>query len=201
MLVCPEHIAGKGNAMNEFISRYKERISGVITGFDRLVFRGNLALNHEAGMKGYLWANGIAWKDYATHVSEVSQRVKQASLAGMEACQRPIRYLNSAKESKEEMARAIARRDGITSGPVCAFTAVEPCFSWRVAGNRQTQKLQLLRSLRQCLFVYHYWIDATFGFMSARLQTWFPFALYIYMNGRRMARPADGPGRYALSAA
>ena len=38
--------------MNEFISKYSGQISGVIRGFDRLVFRGHLALNHEAGMKG-----------------------------------------------------------------------------------------------------------------------------------------------------
>lgn len=159
--------------MNEFISRYKDQIGGVISGFDRLVFRGNLSLNHEAGMKGYLWANGIAWKDYVNHVSEVSQRVKQASLAWIEAGKRPVRYLASGKENKQEMARAIALRDRITSGPVCAFTAVEPCFSWRVTGNRQTQKLQLLRGMRQCLFVYHYWIDGVFGFMSARCKPGF----------------------------
>jgi hypothetical protein len=195
MLVCLEHIAGKETPMNEFISRYRDQISGVITGFDRLVFRGNLALNHEVGMKGYLWANGIAWKDYAAHVSQISQRVKQASLAVMEASKRPVRYLSGGKESKEEMARAIARRDGITSGPVCAFTAVEPCFSWRVSGNRQTQKLQLLRGMRQCLFVYHYWIDAAFGFMSARLQTWFPFTFYVYLNGREwLARQMEQAG-------
>lgn len=181
--------------MNDFISRYSKQIGGVITGFDRLVFRGNLALNHEAGMKGYLWANGIAWKDYAQHVNEVSARVKQASLESVLACHRPVQYLSSSKDSKEEMARTIARRDGISSGPVCAFTAVEPCFSWRIQGNRQTQKLELKRSMRQCLFVYHYWIDKLFGFMSARLQTWFPFALYIYMNGREwLARQMDQAG-------
>lgn len=181
--------------MNEFIAKYNDQISGVITGFDRLVFRGNLSLNHESGMKGYLWAKGIAWKDYARHVEEVSQQVKRASLASMEACKRPVQYLRGAKQSKEEMARAIARQDNITSGPICAFTAVEPCFSWRIAGNRQTQKLQLLRSMRQCLFVYHYWIDPVFGCMSARLQTWFPFAVYVYMNGREwLARQMDQAG-------
>jgi hypothetical protein len=51
MLFCPETTSEKGNAMNDFISRYSDQISGVITGFDRLVFRGNLALNHETGMK------------------------------------------------------------------------------------------------------------------------------------------------------
>jgi hypothetical protein len=181
--------------MNEFISRYQAQLSGVLSGFDRLVFRGQLALNHEAGMKGYLWANGIAWKDYAAHVAEVSQHVKRASLASMEASQRPIRYLLHGKDSKEQMACSIARQDGISSRPVCAFTAVEPCFTWRVVGNRHTQKLQLQRATRQCLYVYHYWIDAVFGFMSARLQTWFPFAIYIYMNGREwLSRQMDAAG-------
>jgi len=181
--------------MNEFISKYQSHLHGALTGFDRLVFRGQLPLIHDAGMKGYLWANHVPWKDYAAHVADVSQRVKQASLAPVEACDRPIRYLTSGKESKEEMARTIAREHGITSGPVCAFTAVEPCLSWRVAGNRQTQKLQLLRGMRQCLFVYHYWIDAVFGFMSTRLQTWFPFACYVYINGREwLARQMDEAG-------
>jgi hypothetical protein len=174
----------RGNAVNDFICKCQDAISGVLTGFDRLVLRGQLSLNHEPGMKGYLWANGVAWKDYAKHVEEVSRRVKQASLAPMEAENRPVRYLRSAQQSKEEMARTIAREDGVRQGPVCAFTAVEPCWSWRVAGNRETPKLQLLRSKRQCLFVYHYWIDPVFGFLSARLQTWFPFTVYVYMNGR-----------------
>ena len=195
MWLIESSIAEKGNAMNEFISRYQAQLHGTLTGFDRLVFRGQLPLIHDAGMKGYLWAYHIQWKDYASHVTAISQRVKQASLAPMQAAGRPIRYLTSGKESKEDMARAIARQDGITSGPVCAFTAVEPCLTWRVAGNRQTQKLQLLRGMRQCLFVYHYWIDAVFGFMSARLQTWFPFACYVYINGREwLARQMDEAG-------
>jgi hypothetical protein len=195
MLLIEDTTARKGNAMNEFISRYSNQLSGVISGFDRLVFRGNLALNHESGMKGYLWANGVAWKDYGSHVASVSDRVKETSVAVMHACQRPTQYLRSGKESKEGLAREIARRDRIGVGPVCAFTAVEPGFSWRVAGDRQTRKLRLVRCVRPGLFVYHYWIDSVFGFMSARLQTWFPFALYVYMNGREwLARQMDEAG-------
>lgn len=107
------------------------------------------------------------------YVAEVSQRMKQASLASLEELKRPIRYLTSGQQSKQEMARNIAREDHIESGPIWAFTAVEPCSSWRVVGNRQTQKLQLLRGMRQCLLVYHYWVDPVFGCMTARLQTWF----------------------------
>src|SRR5262245_10392748 len=49
--------------------------------------------------------------------------------------------------------------------------------------------------MHQCLFIYHYWMDATFGFMSARLQTWFPFPIYIYLNGREwLSRQMDQAG-------
>lgn len=181
--------------MNEFISRYRDQLSGVLSGFDRLVFRGQLPLIHDAGMKGYLYANGVGWKDYAEHVASVSKQVKKASLAEIEQAQRPIFYMTSGKESKQEKARTLAQQDEIRSGPICAFTAVESCLTWRVAGDRQAKKLQLLRGMRQCLFVYHYWIDAVFGFMSARLQTWFPFTISVFLNGREwLARQMDQSG-------
>ena len=181
--------------MNEFISRYSEYLSGTLSGFDRLVFRGNLSLIHDAGMKGYLWASKVAWKDYAAHVTEVSKRIKEAGLDAIKSCGRPVHYLTSARESKEEMARNIARRDGVSQGPICAFSAVEPCLSWRVVGDHESKKLRLQRTRRQCLFIYHYWIDDTFGFMSARLQTWFPFAVNVFMNGREwLARQMDQAG-------
>lgn len=44
------------------------------------ITRGNLSVIHDSGMKGYLWANGIAWKDYAQHVSDISQQGKRACL-------------------------------------------------------------------------------------------------------------------------
>lgn len=146
-------------------------------------------------MKGYLWANQIAWKDYSSHLAGISRRVKEASLATMEASRRPVRYLAGGEESKEQMARDIAANDNITGGSICAFTAVEPCWSWAVRGDRASHKLQLVRSLRKCLHVYHYWIDDVFGFMSARLQTWFPFTVYFYLNGREwLARQMSTAG-------
>lgn len=180
--------------MNEFICKFQKQISGVLSGFDRVVFRGNLAVNHETGMIGYLAANRISWSDYASHVETVSKQVKTAALEGVKESGRPVQYLRDAKQSKEQMARAIAARDGVQNGPVCAFTAVEPCFSWNIVTTRN-QKLRLVRARRQCLHVYHYWIDAVLGFMSARLQTWFPFALQIFINGREwLARQMDDAG-------
>jgi len=40
------------------------------------------------------------------------------------------------------------------------------------------------RTPTKCLHLYKYFIHPQFGFMSARLQTWFPFNIQICLNGR-----------------
>jgi hypothetical protein len=43
--------------------------------------------------------------------------------------------------------------------------------------------------------MYHYQIHPIFGFMHARIQTWFPFAVQICLNGREwLARAMDAAG-------
>lgn len=50
---------------------------------------------------------------------------------------RPLQYLASSSLSKEDVAREIAERDGITQGLVCVLTAVEPCQTFTVGPNRE----------------------------------------------------------------
>jgi hypothetical protein len=179
--------------MNEFIAKYGNQLSGTLAGFDRLVFRGTNGLNHTAGMKGYLWAHDLRLKDFGEHAQMISQKVKQTALAPVEAAGRPIQYLNSGKDNKQQIASAIAVRDDIRSGPICALTAVELCRSYAIRGEKG--KLHLELSWRKCLFIYQYWIHPVFGFMSSRLQTWLPFPIHIYLNGREwLARQMERAG-------
>lgn len=93
------------------------------------------------------------------------------------------------------MALRIAAEDGIVEGPICALTAVELCSSYAIKVNPKTQKPELSIATRKCLFLYHYWMHPVFGFMSVRLQTWFPFSVHIYLNGREwLARQMDRAG-------
>jgi len=89
---------------------------------------------------------------------------------------RPVKYLTSSQVSKEAIARGIAVKEGIRDGLVCVLTCVEPCGSFEIHRNRDTQKLELERRFRKCLFLYHYWMHPVFGCMHARIQSWFPFA-------------------------
>jgi hypothetical protein len=181
--------------MIDFIAKYQNDLTGVLSGFDRLVFRGTLWKDRLSGMKGYLWAHGLGAKDFGSHAEQISKRMKEASLAPLLAAGREVRYLNSGKDNKQQIALQIAARDGITEGPICALTAVELCSSYAVRVNAHKQRPELAITPRKCLFLYHYWLHPVFGFMSVRLQSWFPFGVHIYLNGREwLARQMDRAG-------
>lgn len=182
--------------MQKFIAKHESQIAGVLSGFDRLVFRGSLRkICFVEGMKSYLWAQQVLLKDFAAHVQQITDRVKQAALHCMQACGRPVQYLHSSLVNKEEIARSVAQQDRIAQGPVCAVTCVEPCLTYDVYRNRSTRQLDLVQRTRKCLFVYQYWQHPTLGWMNARIQTWFPFAVQVCMNGREwLARQLDQAG-------
>jgi len=179
--------------MYEFIAKHHDKITGTLSGFDRLVFRGTLrSIAHNEGMKSYLWANQVLLKDFGSHVDRVSRRLKEASLTEAERLGRPVKYLTSSQVSKEEIARDIAATEGIRDGLVCVLSCVEPCWSFEIHRNREEKRLELEPRYRKCLFLYHYWMHPVFGFMNARIQTWFPFPVQICLNGREwLARQMD----------
>jgi hypothetical protein len=76
---------------------------------------------------------------------------------------------------------------------VCVLSVVEPCRSFAVAPNRQTQRLEVRP--RKCLHYYLYLIDPEFGWMHVRLQTWAPYEIQVYLNGREwLARQLEAAG-------
>src|SRR5579863_4810217 len=171
--------------MKEFIAKYRNEIAGVLSGFDRLVFRGTLrSLSHIAGMQTYLTMNKVLLKDFGGHVQLISPRLKDASLAQARALGRPVKYLNSGRVQKEEVARPIAAEQDVERGLLCVLSCVELCRSFEVYRNAQSRQLELLPRWRKCLFLYHYGRHPRWGFMHARIQTWFPFPIQIVWNGR-----------------
>jgi hypothetical protein len=179
--------------VKSFLRSLSGLVLGVLTGFDRLMFRGHLrTLMNPHGMNVYCWTNDIRFTDFKTHAQERTEAVLAASVAEAKRLDRPVQYLPSAAARKEDLARALAKRDGITTGLVGVFTALEPCWSYSVRGNRSRQRLELRREMRKCLHVYHYYQHPVFGLMYARVQTWFPFSVQVGLNGREwLARSLD----------
>jgi hypothetical protein len=175
------------NAMQQFTARFKSMIQGVVSGFDRLIFRGSLRqLNHAHGMEVFLFLNGILFKDYEKYVKGVSQRLKQASVASVVGQKLPVEYLRRGDMDKDRRARQIAAERGITNGDVCVLTAIE------LAPTFEHQGTHMVIRKRPSLALYHYLINPEMGWMFARIQTWFPFAIEVYVNGREwLARQMD----------
>jgi hypothetical protein len=185
--------------MQRFIQRFSDKIIGVLSGFDRLILRGSLRsisyTRKRKGFEAFLWLHHILLKDFGPYVERVSKEVKAASCQAAVAQHRPILYLPSCNTDKEAEAQKVASQDHITDGLIATITCVEPCKSFKVGPNPKTKTLEVSAVERRCLYVYHYLIDPEFGWMNARIQTWFPFQIQICLNGRRwFARQMDKAG-------
>ena len=173
--------------MLNFVRQLGQRVCGVLSGFDRLLFRGILrCVIDPRGLNGYLYGAKVAMTNYGQHVQEVSQRLKVASLAHAREVGCEIRYLDSSQERKKDIALEIAQRDGIRPGGglICVLSCVEPCATFDVQRDPIAKKIALVRRFRKCLHLYHYFDHERFGLMHVRLQTWFPFTVQVCMNGR-----------------
>ena len=135
--------------MDIFLKKHEESILGVIEGFDRIIFKGYLTSMFPDGAFGrYLYKRGVLLKDAGKFFESETEVLIQHAKATAKQAGRPYHYLECAHthasgQSKEAMARAIAEQDGISEGLLCIFSVLEPCRSFAVAGNRQTQGLEL----------------------------------------------------------
>jgi hypothetical protein len=176
--------------MQQFIEKYKDDISGVLTGFDRLVLRGSprrldscyydpaRKIVVAKGMEEFLWQNEILFKHYSDYVKKVSERVKKAATKAYQEAGLPVICLRAADADKEECARRVAVERRIEVGPVCVLSAIEPCPTFDYVQSK------IARRRRPCHVLYQYRADERFGWMYARIQTWFPFHIQIGLNGR-----------------
>ena len=171
---------------NAFVSKFGRQITGLLSGFDRLRFRGTLRMLFQPEIfELYLLRQGVLLKDFKPFALALTARVKQMASEAAAAAGRPMRYLKRAGQSKEDLAREIARQDRLEAGLIAVFSAVEPCTSYTVRGNRETKHLELVLQPSRCTHLYHYFLHPQFGLLHVRVQTWFPFTVDICLNGRQ----------------
>jgi len=164
---------------------YQDKIIGSIRGLDRIRFRGTLRwLASERGLGTFMNHARILLKDFSGWVEGMTAMVRKSCESRADLADIEKRYLRSSGIDKEKLARQIACEKGITEGPICMFSVVEPCIAPIVKGNKAQKKLQLLMAHRKCVFVYHYFDDPVFGFGHVRIQSWVPFNIFVCLNGR-----------------
>jgi hypothetical protein len=171
--------------VERFLKRHEGRIKGIISGFDRILFKGTFrSVCYSSGLETWLATRKILQKDFAAYATTLTSKIIEKAEQFAKNQNRPYQYISSSKQSKEDVALHIAQQQNIREGLICILSCVEPCKSFRLARLSQKHKHFGMKCIdRKCLHLYFYFLDPTFGLMHVRLQTWFPFTIQICING------------------
>ncbi len=113
--------------MQSIIRQLGERVLGVLSGFDRLLFRGFLrCVINPRGLNGYLYGARVPMADFGEHAQQVTEQLIDESTRHARETGREIRYVNDSQIRKKDVAAQIAQRDHIDNGLICVLKSVEP---------------------------------------------------------------------------
>ncbi len=174
--------------MNTILEQFKDEINGSFSFFDRIIIKGHIRqFFSTSGKCFFLSEQNVLLKDFSAYANRVtSDLVAYVEKMAADA-KRPLQYLTSAKTSKEQTALEILQNDPVEEGLVCILSVVEYCQTLQPV-KQDDGKLKLCTANRKCKYYYFYYLDKNFGFMHVKLQTWFPFLIQVYINGREMMK-------------
>jgi hypothetical protein len=182
--------------MMGFIQKLGQRVIGMLSGFDRVRFRGTRRQwCTVGGMSSYMrWAK-VLYKDFMSFFTDKTRRLREATEELAQRHGDRVHYLDDSAHSKEDLARKMAKDKGITEGLIGIFSCKETCRSFKTSRDAQSRKLRLNYLPVRCLHYYHYYLHPELGFCHVRLQTWVPFNIHICINGREwLASQMDRAG-------
>ncbi len=171
--------------MKDFKDKYNNEIYGILHGFDRMIIKGHIG-HFYYGNNFYYFLNeeGVRLKGFKDYALKNNKLIKEhiENIITSSGCYKE--YLKSPRISKEGVAKRIQKENEIDEGLICVLSCVEPCTALSVEYNSSSKKLEKTKQFRKCLHYYLYYEDKDFGFMHIRFQTWFPFGIQIYINGK-----------------
>ncbi len=174
--------------MNTILEQYKDKINGTFSFFDRMIIKGHIfQLFSLSGRKFFLSSLNVLLKDFPSYANQVTSQIVShvENLAAFQ--ERPLIYLTSSKLPKEQTALGILKDNPVEEGLICILSVVENCQTFQPL-KREDGLLELRSVTRKCKYYYFYYLDKNFGFMHVKLQTWFPFMIQVYINGREMIK-------------
>ena len=176
--------------MRELVARFGKAVKGVLTGFDRIVFKGTiLPLAHAEGAMSFLRWRGVLNRDYKKWMqAQTDALVAAVDRYAQEQSGWPITHLNTWRMDKEDLARKRQSQTGIETGLIGVWSCLESCWSYRARYCAEKGYPQLHRYTTQCKHLYLYLDHEQYGWMSIRLQTWFPYHIQVALNGREWLR-------------
>jgi len=172
--------------MDTLLNRFSTKVNSVITGFDRIVFKGIVRpIVHSDGMESFLRARKVLNKDFKSYVAAQSQAiVSAAEQTAKEQSGHGIVYIPSLNERKEALAKKRQEETGIKEGLIGVWSCVESCHTFKSKFDKTKTYPSLSFEHSKCKHLYYYFDDPVYGSMSVRLQTWAPYEIQVALNGR-----------------
>jgi hypothetical protein len=175
----------RSNAVPSFIQRYADKISGVLSGWDRIRFRGTLRrIANLRGMGSFLYERSVLLKDFKGWAMGLTETVRRSTERLAEEQELKVHHVSSSSLRKEELAKSLAgdrwERDGLS----CILSCTELCRTFTVGPNRAQKRLELRQHDSKCLHYYFYLRHPEWGPLHVRLQTWLPYSVHVCLNGR-----------------
>lgn len=170
--------------VEQLITRYQDRLSGVLSCYDRILITGTVpGACYAAGMTTFLHLHQIRIFDYARFAEPLRNRIReQAQMLAKEAGVE-IQHVAKAHIRKEDLVAAVLKERGESPGLVHIISAMEACDAYAPWHNKVTHKTYLRATPGKCLHYYFYFLDEDLGLVYLRVPTWCPFRLQFYCNG------------------
>jgi hypothetical protein len=183
--------------MNQLIQRLGRAVKAVLTGFDRIVFKGLIRpLAYADGAMAFCRGQGILFKDYKQWMmGQTHALVDAVDQYARRECGQGIVPLKTWRADKDQLAKSRQQAEGIDTGPIGVWSCVESGRSYRARYCAERGYPQLRHYPASCKHLYLYFDHKQYGWMNVRIQTWFPYPIQICMNGREWLRrglEADG---------
>jgi hypothetical protein len=176
--------------------RYRERLAGVLSCYDRIIVIGTLpGACYAKGMTAFLSARQIRIFDYPRFAEPLRDRIRDRAAELASAASITIEHVAKNHIRKEDIIAKVLAVRGDHPGLVHIISAMEACNSYKPWHDKRTHRTFLRPDSGKCLHYYFYFIDAELGLIYLRVPTWCPFRLQFYCNGHSwLARQLTATG-------
>jgi hypothetical protein len=170
--------------VEQITARYRDRLSGILSCYDRIVITGTIpGACYAAGMTTFLHMHQIRIFDYTRFAEPLRERIRsKAQLLAVESGV-TIEHVSKSHIRKEDLVAAVLKERGDHPGLVHIISAMEACDSYEPWHNKTNHKTYLKSKPGKCLHYYFYFQDEELGLIYLRVPTWCPFRLQFYCNG------------------
>ncbi len=153
-------------------ARYRERLAGVLSCYDRIIVTGTLpGACYAKGMTGFLSARQIRIFDYPRFAEPLRDRVRERAAELASAAGITIEHIAENHIRKEDVVARVLVVRGDRPGLVHIISAMEACDTYKPWHDKHTHRTFLRPDTGKCLHYYFYFIDAELGLIYLRVPT------------------------------